>query len=120
MASNVRPKIVVAVNADIDVQNSDEVEWAISFRSQPSEDVIIVDHLPAGPLDPCILDSIPLDARTASSIGIDATYPFGSIVDTGAGEEGQGPAKTADKLYFKVAEVPGWQDYSFPELDQRR
>lgn len=118
MASNLRPKVVVAVNTDIDVQNPDEVEWAISFRMQPHEDVIIVDKVPAGPLDPCILDTVPLDARIASSIGIDATYPYGSIVDSDNGEKH--PIDTQGKLYFKVAEIPGWQDYVFPELDKRK
>ena len=117
MASNLRPKIVVVVNSDIDVQNPDEVEWALSFRMEPQQDVIIADNLPAGPLDPCILDSVPLNARLASSIGIDATYPFGSIIDTG---QGQKPEEKSDKLYFKVADVPGWQDYVFPELDKRK
>lgn len=118
MGTNVRPKIVIVVNSDIDVQNPCEVEWAISFRMQPQEDVILVDQLPAGPLDPCILDTIPLDARLASSIGIDATYPFGSIVDAGDGKE-KPPAEGSGKLYFKIADVPGWQDYEFPELDKR-
>lgn len=85
---------------------------------EPHEDVIIEDKLPAGPLDPCILDSIPLNARLASSIGIDATYPFGSIVDDGTDAE-KSKERPADKLYFKVADVPGWQDYAFPELDKR-
>lgn len=119
MAANIRPKIVVVVNSDIDVQNPNEVEWAISFRMEPHQDVMIVDNLPAGPLDPCILDSVPLDARLASSIGIDATYPFGSIVDTGSGDGQQAPEAHAGKLYFKVAEVPGWQEYEIPELDKR-
>lgn len=117
MASNLRPKIVVIVNDDIDVQNSNEVEWAISFRMQPHKDVIMVDDMPAGPLDPCILDTVPLDARLASSIGIDATYPFGSIVDAGDGQKQA--AETSGKLYFKIAEVPGWKDYEFPELEKR-
>lgn len=116
MASNLRPKIVIVVNPDIDVQNPNEVEWAVSFRMQPHEDIIIANNLPAGPLDPCILDTVPLDARLASSIGIDATYPFGSIVD--GGDEQKQPDETSGKLYFKVAEVPGWQDYAFPELDK--
>lgn len=116
MASNIRPKIVVVVNTDIDVHNSDEVEWAISFRMQPHQDVILENDLPAGPLDPCILDSVPLDARLSSGLGIDATYPFGSIVDNG---DGKCPPQSKDKLYFKVAEVPGWQDYEFPELDRK-
>lgn len=118
MASNLRPKIVVVVNSDIDVQNPNEVEWALSFRMQPSEDVIIAGSLPAGPLDPCILDSVPLNARLASSIGIDATYPFGSIV-VEEGNESKLPDAKDSQLYFKVAEVPGWQDYIFPELSDR-
>lgn len=116
MASNLRPKTVIVVNPDIDVQNPDQVEWAVSFRMQPHEDVIIVDNTPAGPLDPCILDTVPLNARVASSIGIDATYPFGSIVDDGDGTSKPDPS--SGKLYFKVADVPGWKDYSFPELDK--
>lgn len=114
MSSNLRPKMVIVVNSDVDVQNPNEVEWALSFRMQPHEDVIVMDNLPAGPLDPCILDSVPLDARLASSIGIDATYPFASIV----AEAGENPPEEAGKLYFKVAEIPGWQDYVFPELDK--
>lgn len=115
MASNLRPKIVIVVNPDIDVQNPNEVEWAVSFRMQPQHDIIITDNLPAGPLDPCILDTVPLDARLASSVGIDATYPFGSIVDTSDGQKNA--SETEGKLYFKVAEIPGWQDYVFPELN---
>ena len=97
MSSNIRPKFVIVVEPDIDVQNSAEVEWALSFRVQPQRDVIVVDGLPAGPLDPSVDDSVALDRRTASAIGIDATRPFG----------GEFPA---------VADVPGWQAYDFPEL----
>ncbi len=114
MSTNLRPKIVVVVNTDVNVQNPNEVEWALSFRMQPHSDVVLIDNLPAGPLDPSILDTIPLNARTASSIGIDATYPFGSVV----AEAGENPPEEKDKLYFKVAEIPGWQDYDFPELDK--
>lgn len=117
MASNLRPKIVIAVNPDIDVQNPNEVEWAISFRMQPHEDIFTIDQLPAGPLDPCILDTIPLDARQASSVGIDATYPYGSVVDDGSGDQNL-QAQSDGKLFFKVADVPGWQNYVFPELDK--
>lgn len=106
MGSNLRPKIVVAVNPDIDVHNSDQVEWALSFRMQPEEDVILVDAVPAGPLDPSIPDSVPLDKRVGSSIGIDATYPYGSN-------------KPGSPYCFKVADVPGWQEYNFPELTQK-
>jgi 2,5-furandicarboxylate decarboxylase 1 len=97
LSSNIRPKFVIVVEPDIDVQNSAQVEWALAFRVQPQRDVIIVDGLPAGPLDPSVDDSVALDRRTASAIGIDATRPFG----------GTFPA---------VADVAGWVEYDFPEL----
>ncbi len=112
ISSNVRPKMVVVVNTDIDVQNPDQVQWAMSFRMQPQQDVIVIKDVPAGPLDPSIADDIPLEQRLGSAIGIDATYPFGSVVDA------LPTNKKDDKLYFKVAEIPGWQSYDFPELDQ--
>jgi 4-hydroxy-3-polyprenylbenzoate decarboxylase/2,5-furandicarboxylate decarboxylase 1 len=97
MATNLRPKTVIVVDPDIDVQRSAGVEWALAFRMQPHEDVIIVEGLPAGPLDPSVGDDLPLDSRTGSAIGIDATRPFG-------------------RPFQKVADVPGWQEYPFPEL----
>jgi 2,5-furandicarboxylate decarboxylase 1 len=114
MASNLRPKIVVAVNADVDVHNPDEVEWAMSFRMQPAEDIIIINNIPAGPLDPSVSDSVPLDCRLASSVGIDATYPFGSDLEYDLSQQ-QSEGKDY-KYCFKVADVPGWKTYDFPEL----
>lgn len=115
IASNVRPKMVVVVNTDIDVRNPDQVQWAMSFRMQPHEDMTIINDVPAGPLDPSIPDSIPLTQRLGSALGIDATFPFGSVI-------GSLPPAGADKsdktMYFKIAEIPGWQDYPFPELDK--
>lgn len=115
MASNLRPKIVVAVNSDIVIHDPTQVTWAISFRMQPHEDVMIIENLPAGPLDPSIFDDIPLDSRLASSIGMDATYPFGSIILNSETPLDK-TTNTSGKLCFKVAEIPGWQDYDFPEL----
>lgn len=113
IGSNIRPKMVVVVNTDIDIQNPDQVQWAISFRMQPHEDVILIDAVPAGPLDPSIEDAIPLDQRLSSAIGFDATYPYGSVI-------GKIPPANKDKndhtLYFKVAEIPGWEEYDFVEL----
>jgi 2,5-furandicarboxylate decarboxylase 1 len=97
MASNIRPKFVIVVEPDIDIHNSAEVEWALAFRVQPHRDTMVVNGLPAGPLDPSVDDSLPLDQRTGSAIGIDATRPFG-------------------QPFSKVADVPGWQEYDFPEL----
>jgi 4-hydroxy-3-polyprenylbenzoate decarboxylase/2,5-furandicarboxylate decarboxylase 1 len=102
MSSNIRPKWVIIVDPDIDVHSSSEVEWAMAFRTQPQQDVIIVDQIPAGPSDPSIDDpKKPRPFRTASSIGIDATRPYG-------------------KPFSEVADVPGWEDFEMPELDGRR
>lgn len=116
MASNLRPKLVVAVNPDINIHDPEQVTWAMSFRMQPHEDVMIIDNLPAGPLDPSVLDDIPLDARRGSAIGIDATYPFGSMILSSA-ESLEKSTQAAGTFCFKVAEIPGWQDYEFPELN---
>jgi 4-hydroxy-3-polyprenylbenzoate decarboxylase/2,5-furandicarboxylate decarboxylase 1 len=102
MSSNIRPKWVIVVDPDIDVHSSSDVEWAMAFRTQPQRDVIVVDQIPAGPSDPSIDD--PTKARplrTASSIGVDATKPYG-------------------KPFSEVADVPGWEDFDMPELTQRR
>ncbi len=115
MASNVRPKMVVVVNPDIDVQNPDQVQWAMSFRMQPQQDITIINDVPAGPLDPSIPDNIPLTQRLGSAIGIDATYPFNAVIGAMPPE---GDDKTDNKLYFKIADIPGWQEYPFPELDK--
>lgn len=101
MSSNIRPKWIIVVDPDIDVHSSSDVEWAMAFRTQPQRDVIIVGQIPAGPSDPSIDD--PTKARplrTASSIGVDATKPYG-------------------KLFSEVADVPGWEDFELPELDER-
>lgn len=118
MGTNVRPKTVIVVDPDIDVQNPDQVEWATAFRSQPARDVIVVDGLGAGPLDPSIDDSIPLDQRTGSALGIDATYPYGTVIKVAGDACGPSVAEHG-KEFLEVADVPGWRDYDFPELDVR-
>ncbi|MEU0496248.1 UbiD family decarboxylase [Mycobacterium sp. NPDC006124] len=116
MGSNVRPKTVIVVDPDVDVQNSGEVEWALAFRSQPARDVIIVDHLPGGPLDPTLDESLPPDRRTGSALGIDATYPYGTVVKVAGDACGPSVAEHG-REFVEVADVPGWRDYDFPELD---
>jgi 4-hydroxy-3-polyprenylbenzoate decarboxylase/2,5-furandicarboxylate decarboxylase 1 len=98
MSSNIRPKWTVIVDPDIDVHSSTEVEWAMAFRVQPARDVITVDNVPAGPSDPSVDLTRERTMRTASMIGIDATRPFG-------------------EKFYDVADVPGWEDYKVPELD---
>jgi 2,5-furandicarboxylate decarboxylase 1 len=115
-------QMVVVVDPDIDVRNPDQVEWAIAFRSQPARNVIIVDDLPGGTLDPSTDGSLPLNRRVGSAMGIDATFPFGAdeqkAPDVPAGEA-CGPAVAEQgHEFFKVADVPGWQEYNFPELQK--
>lgn len=121
MGTNLRPKTVVVVDPDIDVNDPSQVEWATAFRTQPARDVIVVDGLPGGPLDPTIDDAVPLDRRTGSAIGIDATYPVGLVVrragDVPAAGVACGPAVAEHGHEFlEVADVPGWREYDFPEL----
>ena len=100
MASNQRPKWVIAVDPDIDITRSGEVEWALAFRVHPGRDVFVVDDLPAGPADPLNSDEPARAKRINAAIGIDATRTFG--------------AEFAD-----VADVPGWQEFDVPELRKR-
>ena len=123
-ASSQRPKLVVVVDPDIDVRNPEQVEWAIAFRTQPARDVIIVDDMPGGTLDPSIDGSLPMNKRVGSAMGIDATFPFGAdeqkAPDSPAGDA-CGPAVAEHgHEFFKVADIPGWQDYDFPELQKAR
>lgn len=67
------PKYCVVVDSDIDVFDNSAVTWAISTRSQPKDDTIILDGLriPSSS-DP----SLSLGLRTMSKLGIDATIPY--------------------------------------------
>ena len=59
--------------------------------------------------------SIPNDQRLGSALGIDATYPYGTVVKV-AGEV-CGPAVAEHgKEFLEVADIPGWRNYDFPEL----
>lgn len=127
MTSNIRPKIVIAVDPDIDVHDPVQVDWATAFRMQPARDVIVVPDLPAGTLDPSADSTLPQDRRTGSGIGIDATFPYGSEIRTpGAAKERSarpighdicGPALSEHgREFFEVADVQGWREYEFPEL----
>lgn len=93
MASNLHPKWVVVVEPDIDVRKSSEVEWAMSFRVKPREDVFVVDHTAAAPLDPYT------DGGYSSAVGIDATRPFGMA-------------------FPEVSDVPDWRTFDLPEINR--
>jgi 4-hydroxy-3-polyprenylbenzoate decarboxylase len=61
-------KIFVVVDADINVHNLDEVLWAVTTRSDPKRDIMVIENAPTDTLDP----SSPL-INLGSKLGIDAT-----------------------------------------------
>ena len=73
-------KITVIVDDDIDIRNSDEVDWALSYRMQPDQDLHVVRNCQPVNLDP---SAIPYTdprggppRKIASKVGIDATKKF--------------------------------------------
>jgi 4-hydroxy-3-polyprenylbenzoate decarboxylase len=78
-ASFIRYKEVVVVDEDIDVQNPALVEFAITTRCDPANDITIVDNTPAIPLCPRIHPTEKerfMGAGRWARMCIDATRPF--------------------------------------------
>lgn len=61
-------KIFIVVDDDVNVQNMDDVIWAVTTRADPKRDIMILDNVPTDTLDP----SSPL-LNLGSKMGIDAT-----------------------------------------------
>ena len=61
-------KTVIAVDSDIDLQQDEQVLWAMATHFQPHQDLFMIDGLPGSPLDPS--SSV---HGTTSRMGIDAT-----------------------------------------------
>ena len=70
------PKYCIIVDSDIDVFDDGAVMWALSTRSQPEEDTIILEgmRIPSSS-DPSLTGSPPY---SMSKLGLDATIPFGA------------------------------------------
>ena len=73
-------KHVVVVDADIDIHDSDAVEWAIATRYQADEDLIVLLDQQGSSLDPSGKKTPGQKART-SKMGLDATIPWGRARD---------------------------------------
>ena len=69
------PKYAVVVDDDIDIFDDEQLYWAMSWRSQPHEDTLILTDMKAVTLDPSLPTSMP--PVTTSKMGIDATIPIG-------------------------------------------
>jgi len=63
-------KKVTVVDADIDIFNDREVEWAEATRFQASRSLLVVNNAAGSSLDPSA-------HGTTSKVAIDATKPFG-------------------------------------------
>ena len=71
-------KHVVVVDADVDIYNSADVEWAIATRFQADRDLVLFTDQPSSSLDPSATQSPGQKARTAK-MGLDATIPLGAM-----------------------------------------
>lgn len=71
-------KHVVVVDADIDVRNDAEVEWAMSTRFRADRDLVVVEGFPGFYSDPTVSES-----GTLTKVGFDATagLPGDSMVN---------------------------------------
>jgi len=65
-------KHVVVVDADVDIHNQAEVEWAIATRFQADRDLVIVSEAQGSKLDPSSRDGV------SAKMGFDATIPLNS------------------------------------------
>lgn len=63
-------KLVIVVDADIDIYREEEVLWAVATRMQADQDVEIITNIKSTPLDPSLTDPV-LGAKMI----IDATKP---------------------------------------------
>ena len=72
-------KQVTVVDADIDIDDPAQVEWAVTFRCQAKDDIVILSGLKGKHVDPSVRpwDLPPGQLPTTSKFGIDATIPEG-------------------------------------------
>jgi len=63
-------KKVIAVNTDVNIQDDQEVEWALATRFQADRDLITITNLRGQPIDPSSGDGF-----LTAKMGLDATKP---------------------------------------------
>jgi 2,5-furandicarboxylate decarboxylase 1 len=77
-------KHVIVVDADVDIHDPAEVEWAVATRFQADQDLVIVPNSQGSRLDPSARDGV------GAKMGLDATKPL-----------------AADPMRFTRIRVPG-------------
>ena len=65
-------KHAIVVNTDVEVFNSEEVEWAIATRFQADEDLVVIPQARGSTLDP----SADQETGLTTKLGMDATRPL--------------------------------------------
>ena len=93
-SGNYLGRYVIVVDHDIDPTSGFEVIWALSTRSDPSQDIEIIRRAWSGPLDPMLRSGV----RTNSRAIIDACRPFEWM------DEFPPVAKAGDALRASIAE----------------
>lgn len=96
-------KILIVVDADINIHSVDEVLWAITTRTDPKRDTVIIDNAPTDTLDP----ASPLP-NLGSKMGIDATTKW---KEEGYTREIQQLATVDDETFELVNNK--WKEYGF-------
>ncbi len=66
-------KQVIAVDADVNIHDPKEVEWAVATRFQASRDLIVINNSQGSKLDPST------DNGVGSKMGLDATKPVDAL-----------------------------------------
>jgi 4-hydroxy-3-polyprenylbenzoate decarboxylase/2,5-furandicarboxylate decarboxylase 1 len=75
---NLHPKIVIAVDQDVDLHNPQDIFWAMANRVNPERDVIVIPHERIHPLDisvPRVNEEEVTVMRVGGKMAIDATKP---------------------------------------------
>jgi 4-hydroxy-3-polyprenylbenzoate decarboxylase len=111
------PKVLIAVDDDIDPTDLESVFWAVSFRYQPHRDTKIIQGRNAG------LDQ---SAAQAEILGLEKRYPksltspqgASSILMDATRKWEYTPTSLPKKHYMENAKKI-WQELGFPELKPR-
>jgi 2,5-furandicarboxylate decarboxylase 1 len=94
-------KYVIVVDHDVDVEDMDDVWWAVTSRSNPTSAIGVIDGAAGFPRDP--------HHRHRSKAIIDATIPFGEWVEFERKQPPRSPGESADELLRRpVTSNDGW------------
>jgi 2,5-furandicarboxylate decarboxylase 1 len=86
-------KHVIVVDEDVDIHNSNEVEWAVATRFQADRDLVVISESQGSKLDPSTRNGI------GAKMGLDATKPL-----------------SAGEMVFKRIRVPGEENVDVAAL----